>query len=171
MNHNLEIKLQAWLDGELPSDEAQRFSQVLASDPEAQQLAAELKGVKAAVKGNELEVKVPATREFYWSQIERQIRRETPRPAPSFFAMLAAQWRRFLVPVAGAAAGVALLAISVKQSLPSPAFVETTDTANEMEALTFHDQSAGMTVVWLRMTDLTDSSHPAESVPDFFDLP
>lgn len=168
MNHNLELKLQAWLDGELPSDEAQRFSQVVASDPEAQQLVAELKGVNAAMKGNELELKVPAAREFYWSQIERQIRREAPKPAPSFFEKLVAQWRRFLVPVAGAAAGLALLAVSVRQSVPSPAFVETTDTSNEMEAVTFHDQSAGMTVVWLK---LSDTPKPVEAVPDFFDLP
>lgn len=171
MNQDLELKLQAWLDGEMPESEAVGFSRSIASDPEAQQLIAELKSLKAALAQNEPAVKVPETREFYWNQIQRRIQHETPKPSPSFVENLVAHWRKLIVPVAGATAGLALLTVSLRQSMPvpGPAFTEVTDTSTDMEAVTFHDQKAGMTVVWLEFRG--DETPKTESQPDFFSMP
>ena len=52
---------------------------------------------------SEVVVRLPETREFHWSKIERQIQREamTPqRPAVSWLG----QFRRFLLPIAGVTA-------------------------------------------------------------------
>jgi len=171
MNHDVEMKLQAWLDGELPPDEAARFLLRAQGDPQAQPLLAELNAVKAALSHNELERAVPSSREFYWSQIQRQIQRQEARnaPAPSFLASLLAHWRRLIAPVAGAALGAAILIVSAKQTVSTPAFTETTDTSSEFDALTYHDQSSGMTVVWLKYRE--DQPSAPEAEPDISSVP
>lgn len=170
MNLEQELKLQAWLDGELPPAEAARLAQTAQDDPRARQLVAELTAVKTALAGNELERKVPDTREFYWSQIQRRIQREETRSVPvaTSISALLARWRRLIAPMAGALAGAALLVVSIRQSVPVPAFVETTVTSSDFDALTYHDQSSGMTVVWLKYREQEPA--PSEEAPDIFDV-
>jgi anti-sigma-K factor RskA len=121
---------------------------------------------------NELDRKTPASREFYWNQIQRQIQRQetldAPRVAPALIPSLLARWRRIIVPVAGAALGAALLVVSVKQATPTPEFVETTDTSSDFDAMTYHDQHSGMTVVWLKFREQEPA--PADAAPDIFDV-
>jgi anti-sigma factor RsiW len=174
MNHDFELKLQAWLDGEMPADEAARFSQAVASDPEASALLAELSAVKTALHGNELPIQVPATREFYWSQIQREITRQEARETPAVHANFLTQMRRFLVPLTGTAAVVSLLIFSVRHSIPAPAFTEITMTSSAMETMTFHDHATKMTVVWLspKHTDNTVTESPVfDEWGDTFDNP
>jgi len=150
---NRELKLQAWLDGELPQQEAALFHEELASRPEDQKQAAELNAVKSVlVPANEVVVKVPETREFYWSQIQRRIQHEESKPAMVSESFIA-RWRRFLFPLAGVAGATAILLLSARQFVPTAAFDESTDLSSEMESMTFHDFSAGMTVVWLQEKD------------------
>lgn len=160
---NRELKLQAWLDGELPQQEAALFHEQLASRPEEQKQVAEIKAIKTAlVPANEVQVKVPETREFYWRQIRNRIEREeATRPVVS--ESFITRWRRFLVPLAGVAGATALLMLSVHQMAPPPAIDDATDASAEMESMTFHDFAAGMTVVWLQeknqSTPQPDDSH------------
>src|SRR5208283_270203 len=81
-----------------------------------------------------------------------------PRPVQ---AQRQAAWSRWLAFLPGFAALACLLLLAVNP-FASPDFDETSSTGEGMEAVTFHDQSAGMTVVWL--TD-TAPARPAES-PD-----
>jgi ferric-dicitrate binding protein FerR (iron transport regulator) len=167
MNHNLELKLQAWLDGELSEPEARRIGEEIAGDTAATRLTAELQSIKTALVGNETALAVPETREFYWSKIERQIQRETrslrPVQAPR------ASWLRWLSPLAGFAALACMLLLAVKPPT-LPAFDEISSTGEGMEAVTFHDQSAGMTVVWLADTEQAQPTEtietPAVKTPD-----
>jgi len=152
MKHKLELNLQAYLDGELSPREAKRVSDWLASDRDAVQLFAELQNTKTALTHNDLELKVPETREFYWGKIERQIQSEAQsRPATVRLPLL--RWQKFFAPLVGAAAMFVLLIVSVKQFSPASASDDVTTTSDEMEALTFRDHSAGMTVVWLQERD------------------
>jgi anti-sigma factor RsiW len=148
MKHDLELKLQAWLDGELPQDQAAPLGQWIARDSEASALVAELRAVKETLPGNETPRAVPDTREFYWSQIQRRIERETPalRPerAPRF-----GRWQRYFLALAGVAAAACTLVITLRHAAP-PIFDEISSTSDSMEAVTFHDQSGQMTVVWLQ---------------------
>jgi anti-sigma factor RsiW len=157
MNDNLELKLQAWLDGEMSAPEARRISQEIAGDAEASRLVAELQAIKSALAGGETALTVPETREFYWSKIERQIQREGAVEAPRRPALF-----RWLSPLAGFAALACMLLLAVKPFGP-PAFDEISATGEGMEAVTFHDQSAGMTVVWLADTE---QAQPVEVTPD-----
>jgi anti-sigma factor RsiW len=158
MKHDLELKVQAWLDGELSDHDAERIAGWVASDAEASALVAELGTVRKAMVDNELIMPLPETREFHWSKIERQIERESLAPLRAPVSWLA-RWRQLVVPVSGVAALACVLILAVIQ-LQRPNFDEISATGDGMEAVTFHDQSAGMTVVWLQ-----DSSQTSEAAP------
>jgi hypothetical protein len=166
MKHELELKVQAWVDGETSEREAARIAEWVARDAEAGILAGKLRSVRAAMVDNEPIVPVPETREFHWSKIECQIQREeqaSPRSPVSW----AARWRRLMMPLGGVVALACVLALAVNQ-LHRPTFDEICSTDQGMEAVTFHDQSAGMTVVWLQDSSQTsDTTKPANLlVPD-----
>jgi anti-sigma factor RsiW len=152
MKPDWELKLQAWLDAELPAAEAEQVRRRIAADPEAARLLAELRQVKAAFRDHEQPVAVPETRPFYWSKIERQIQREAAvRPSPG--VAWAERFRRWLAPLAGVAALAAVLLVALNQSAP-PAIMlnQVSDTADGFKALTFRDNSAGINFVVLQET-------------------
>jgi anti-sigma factor RsiW len=154
MNDNFKLELQAWLDGELPAGKGQRIETEIARDEEAGCLVAELRFVKDTLAPNEMARTIPETREFYWSKIEREIQRQAEAPAPR-----RAVWPGWLAPAAGFGALACLLLLAVNPMVP-PAFNETSAAGEGVEAITFHDQAAEMTVVWL---DDTAPDRPAES--------
>jgi anti-sigma factor RsiW len=158
MKHDLELKLQAWLDGELPAADAEDMRRLAAADSQASGLLAELQNIKAAFLQNEPTITVPETRAFYWSKIERQIQRQAaavPSPAPSWAARL----RRWLAPLAGAAALAAVLLIALNQSTPQEiALNQVSGTADGFSARTFRDNSAGISFVVLQEAALEQTA-------------
>lgn len=148
------MKLQASLDGELSEREARRVSGWLATDPAAQGLLAELRMAKTALAGNEPEIKVPESREFYWSKIEREIHRAAEVQARSEDTPLFA-WRGFLAPLTGVAL-VALLAVGTawfytsRTTKPEPSYLAEIENHSENTgSLSFRSQSENMLVVWV----------------------
>ena len=81
MNVEDGIKLQAHLDGELTGREAQQVAALIENDAEARGLFGELQQTKVWLKANELEMRLPESREFFWSKIERDIQRLDTVPA------------------------------------------------------------------------------------------
>ena len=75
MKDEQQLKLQAYLDGELPDSEVRAVADWIAKDAEAAGLLAELKNTRGALAGFEAEIKLPESREFYWSKIAREIER------------------------------------------------------------------------------------------------
>jgi len=148
MKKDLQLKVQAWLDGELPDREARRIAEWIARDAQASALAAELGCVKQAMFRNEAAATPGESREFYWSKIERQIQREAGLRGVGGTPWYA-NWRRYLAPAVGVAALACVLIVAVRQAGP-PTFDEVSSTIDGMEAVTFHDQSSQMTVVWLQ---------------------
>jgi anti-sigma factor RsiW len=150
------LKLQACVDGELPSSEARRVAELVEADAEARALFEELKVTRASLRGNELEFTVPASREFYWSGIRRRIEQAeaaneapaVPEPEP--------WWIRFFAPAGVLAALVVLVALTLtfadRPGGNSPALavghqIETP--LDEVSSIAFRSESAGMTVVWV----------------------
>jgi anti-sigma factor RsiW len=157
MDHEAQLKLQAFLDGELPEKEAREVAARLARDSEATALLAEFRNTRQALAGFEPALKLPESREFYWSKIERQIQRLEPAPraaeSPSLFLRL----RRLLVP-AGAVAALVIagfFAIKGGNFGGSLSATEVETALDDTGAFTYTDQAQGMTVVWL--------SYPAEN--------
>ncbi len=145
-NHESELKLQAFLDGELPEKEARAIATLLAQDREAAGLLAEMKFTRQALSGFDRAIRVPESREFYWSKIEREIERlpavETAVPRVSWMARL----RRVLVPATAFAlvclAGLVMLrqgdgVIGAETSVATPG------------TFTYRDFNTGTTLVWL----------------------
>ena len=153
MNQDIQLKLQAYADGELSTSEASEVEALLQSDAEARDLIVELRNTQGALRIFEAQLKVPESRDFYWSKIRRQIEREEAVPAarPAI-----PWWRRILVP-AGAFAGLAIAAMlafqSVQPTTQPDSFLETS--LADSGAVTYRDEAEGMTLVWL--------SYPAEN--------
>jgi len=145
MEYDAQLKLQAYLDGELPEAEAREVARWLAEDREAVGLLGELRNTRQALVGVEIGVTLPESREFFWSKIEREIRAQPqPEPASSGPSWLSA-WRRFLVP----AGAMAALALAVMFGLPGGAGVSAADTAfSDPGAFTYHDFDSKTTLVW-----------------------
>jgi anti-sigma-K factor RskA len=151
MNWDQQLKLQAYLDGELPEGDRRAVESRLAQDAGAGALLAELRQTNAALAGFESEMKLPETREFFWSKIERDIRRQERTPQreeqPSWLWWVG--WRRLLVP-AGAVAALAILLVSLWTNLPGGGPGSGIVAAFDDDyAFTYRDQSQGTTLVWL----------------------
>ena len=114
-------------------------------------MVAELANTVSALAQFDTEIYLPESREFFWSKVEREIRRESARaqtsPQPAWWA----GWRRWLVP-AGAAAVVTMSALlAARPGLLPTAPADISDPG----AFTYRDSAAHTTLVWL--------SYPAEN--------
>jgi anti-sigma factor RsiW len=162
-----ELKLQAFLDGELPPAEAAEFKARLEGDADGRLLLAELQNTCGALAGHEAEIKLPESREFFWSKIEREIRRqEKPEAA------VAREWswttwlRRLALPLAGMAVMTLALVVALQPAHPlavvRPVAVAQVDgdememATDDMDATTFRDDDHNVTMVWF-------SDRPASS--------
>ncbi len=158
MTEEQQLKLQAFLDGELPESDSREVAAWIAQDADAAALLGELTNTCTALKDFKPEVKLPESREFYWSKIKREIERGAPQPVVAPKASLFDWFRRALMPL-GAVAALALVAIvsihnfsGGTHPLPMTANVMLGTDAN---AFTYRDDAQDMTVVWL--------SYPAEN--------
>lgn len=158
MNEEQQLKLQAYLDGELPEAEARAMQSLAARDKEAADLLAELGNTREVTAKFEPEWKVPETREFYWSKIQRAIERLDPEPAPAKLppGSIYRTLLRFLMPVTL----MAVLAVGGwlafhQTTLTTTAMpVRLQTTLKDAGAFTYCDQAHGLAVVWF--------SYPAE---------
>jgi anti-sigma factor RsiW len=150
MEFEAQLKLQAFLDGELPDAEARQMSERLAQDPEATGLLGELRLIRDVMHGFEESVKLPESREFYWSQIMRQLPKPDVGVAPVGRPADPLVWlRRVLLP----ATAVALLIFFAVLGPSKDSGFETATA--DSGAFTYHNFAAGTTLVWL--------SYPAEN--------
>src|SRR5262245_11134807 len=93
-----QLKLQAYLDGELPEAEAREVAKWLAEDQDAVGLLAELRNTRQALAGFERVMPLPESREFFWSKIEREIARQDSREGSERAQPRFAGWRRLFAP-------------------------------------------------------------------------
>jgi len=157
MTDEQQLKLQSFLDGELPEKDARDVAAWLARDADTTALATELRNTRKALANFESDVKLPESREFYWSKIEREIQRrepaaETAAPVPWF-----ALFRRWLMP-AGAVAALAAIMFFARMQPGLLGTVHVPDlekTVADAGAFTYHDDNSGTTLVWV--------DYPAES--------
>lgn len=158
MDEKAQLKLQAYLDGELAESERRDVEAWLAGDAEAVALWTELRQTTAALTDFESGIKLPESGEFYWSKIQREIQCQG-RPEPACReASLFVVWRRFLAPASAIAAVVVagLLAVMQLGGTRSP---ESEMALSDTEAFTYRDYAGGMTLVWVSYpadTDLSD---------------
>jgi anti-sigma factor RsiW len=149
MNLDAQLKLQAYLDGELPERERADVESWLAKDTEAQALLTELRNTSAALAGQEAGIKLPESREFFWSKIQREItRQEQPVARPVVELSWMAWMMQRLAPLGTVTALAALMILWLARPGTPAAFGEMEVASDSMGAYTFRDQEARMTVVW-----------------------
>jgi anti-sigma factor RsiW len=157
MNYEAQLKLQAFLDGELSVTEAREVADWLARDSDATALLAELRNTRQALASCAPDLKLPEAGEFYWSKIERAIRQSGPASAaaepPSVFARL----QRLLVPASVAATLLVVVTVAALQygARGRAGQPDTEIMTADAGTFTYHDYANGTTLVWL--------SFPAES--------
>ena len=145
------MKLQAFLDGELPEREACEVRAWMQRDAEAAALVAELKNTRQAVSKSEILVRVPESREFYWSKIERMIRHE-PAQTRAAGVFILFRLRRLLLPV-GAFSALVIAGLFAYSRMETATATDDSD-APIVEAMagsdatTYRDNADGTTLVW-----------------------
>ena len=141
------IKLQAYLDGELTGSEAQQVAVLIESDAEARALFGELQQMRTVLKANEPEFRLPESREFFWSKIEREIERMDAAPAeqaPAWMLFL----RRHFAAISGVAVAACVVLFVALQM--SPSLLEEIDNPlDEVGTFSFRSESQKMTLVWI----------------------
>jgi anti-sigma factor RsiW len=147
-----KLKLQAYVDHELSDREARDISARLDRDAEARALCAELTQLRTLVAAHELEVRLPESREFYWSKIQREILRSAAQGVRSN-PVRQPWWTRLLAP----AAGLTVLLVTALVFIRPHTAASRLSLLHEIESpredtstISFHSQSAGMTVVWVQ---------------------
>jgi hypothetical protein len=175
MNVEQQLKLQAWVDGELPEAEARQIAAFAQNESDAHALAQELRLTKGFLAGNEPEVKLPESADFYWSKIRREIEsvekaaNATPRMAWTF------AWRRLMAPLSGLAliAFLSILSLNVFHQQPiddsAKYLVEVENLSEDIGSISYRSQSENMFVVYLYKKDQdTESNLEAEPIDDTF---
>lgn len=152
MTPETQLKLQAWLDGELPAADAPEVARLVERDPRAAALVRELKLTRQWLAAGEVTHPVPESREFYWSRIARRLApRDHPAADPG---RLITAWRRGLAWLAPAAACAGVLALwlwprleTASRAAARPTEIETP--TEEIGTYTFRSESEQMMVVWV----------------------
>lgn len=166
MNFDEQLKIQAFLDGELPENEAREVAGLLARDSGAKALHAELKNTRRAIKESEANVRVPESREFYWSKIQREVERLEPVAATPEEASPFAWLRRLVLPLSATAVLIiaGMFAYNQVQSAGKGMLLESEVASADSGAFTYRDYSSGVTLVWLPFPaekDLAQNGQPA----------
>jgi len=163
MNTELMLKLQAWVDGELPASESARIAELVRSDTAAGALAAELRMTRGFLAGNEPEVKLPESRDFHWSKIQRAIERAEAEPAARESLPWLISLRRFLVPVSGVSLVAFLSVVSIGVFNRNTAtgagdelLVEEETLSRHVDTTTYNSPANNMYVVYIINKDDVD---------------
>ncbi len=155
MNEETLLKLQAYLDGELSAGERTEVETLLQGNAEARALLTELGNTAKTLAAYEAEIKLPETREFYWSKIQREIARQSAPSRVQGFS-LAATLRRLLVPTGAFAA----VAIAIMLSLPRGGGDggDYFSASGDAVAFTYQNYKTGTTLIWFDFSSENDFS-------------
>lgn len=158
MKEETELKLLAYVDGELPVNEAAEVELLLKENQAAADLVAELRWSHSAMEGGEVGQTVPENREFYWSKISRSIElaeRQAEREVSA--GTTQPWWRRALMPLAGLAAVVLVLNVNTGGPTPenpgegagAPAVATPEPVWEDANVYEFYDEKEKMSVIWV----------------------
>ena len=138
------LDIQSSADGELSADRQAAIAKVLATDPEARQLHAQISSLRAVLHRHESVVAVTDSRDFYWSQIHRRIQSEEHARGRARTGGNGMHIWRWLAPMMGLSAVIAVVALQ-----PFMGGKEINATANHITTVTFSSEADGVTIHWI----------------------
>lgn len=163
MDNEVQLKLQAFLDDELPEAEKREVANLLAREQEAAGLLGELRNTRQALAGFENGFKLPESREFYWSKIQREIERQPQLASAPSRPSFATQLWRYLMPAAAVAA-MAVAALLAYHPGTNRAETEVLFSDAAADAMAYRDYDSGATVVWFSYPAENDSAQKGASI-------
>ena len=155
MNENeIQLKVQALVDGELTGREAEELRDRLETDAGLKELHERLTAVRELMAGAELPRTLPESGDFHWSQISKAIEREERQAKHMARPASGANWLlRWVFPLAGIACLMLLLTLqqttnpNLSISLGSDHELELS--IDDLDVMTFNTGDDNMSVVWL----------------------
>ena len=151
--NEIELKIQALVDGELTEFEAGKLRDRIKNDIRLQILHERLMQMKNLISKHEMPRVLPESSDFYWSKIAQEIE-AGGSAAQSSAQSLGMKWVfRRLAPLLGIAS-VALLITLQGPNLPDLGIVldhnhELELLADEIDVMTFNSADDSMSVVWI----------------------
>ena len=149
--NEIELKIQALVDGELTEFEARKLRDRIKNDIRLQILHERLTHMKDLISTHEMPRVLPESSDFYWSKIAQEIE-VGGSTAQSSAQSLGMKWVfRRLAPVLGIAC-VALLITLQGPNLPDLGIVLDHNhelLTDEIDVMTFNSADDSMSVVWI----------------------
>jgi anti-sigma factor RsiW len=149
------LRVQAFVDGQLPESEQDEIAALIARDADVHALVKELKQTRQALAGFDETMELPEDPEFYWSKIERAIEQfpqdEEQSPAFSPLSLIL----RWMVPATCVALLVAAGFLVSRHPWAVGDEMAWQSVDDSVSAFTYQDYDEGMTVLWL--------SYPADN--------
>jgi anti-sigma factor RsiW len=147
----LTLDIQSYVDGELPPERRAQVEAALVADADAERLAVGLRRLGVLLRSNEPDIRVPDSREFYWSQVRRRIEASRGADAPGAGdATAALGWLRWLVPAMGVAAVAVIVSLPRRGEPAEFAGLAYDATQTEATSVVFRSESDGVTVHWIQ---------------------
>lgn len=159
---DMVLKVQAFVDGELPESEQATIAALIARDSDVAALVKELKQTRQALAGSESGGPLPESREFYWSKIQREIARFPREQSAPDRPSLASLLLRWLVPVTCVAVLVAAGVFYERYGGNGSDEVIWQAANSDVNAFTYRDYDEGMTVMWLTYTSDNTVANPGD---------
>ena len=155
MNENeIQLKVQALVDGELTGREAEELRGRLETDAGLKEFYERLTAVRKLMAGAELPRTLPESGDFHWSQISKAIEREERQAKHLARPVSGANWPlRWVLPLAGIACLMLLFTLqqtakpNLSISLGSDHELELS--IDDLDVMTFNTGDDAMSVVWL----------------------
>ncbi len=155
MNENeIQLKVQALVDGELTGREAEELRDRLETDAGLKEFYERLTAVRELMADAELPRTLPESGDFHWSQISKAIECEERQAKQMARPASGANWLlRWVFPLAGIACLMLLLTLqqtrnpNLSISLGSDHELELS--IDDLDVMTFNTGDDNMSVVWL----------------------
>ena len=155
MNENeIQLKIQALVDGELTGREAEELLGRLETDAGLKEIYERLTAVRELMAGAELPRTLPESGDFHWSQISKAIEFDERQANHMARPASGANWLlRWVFPIAGIACLMLLLTLQQTEnpnlgiSLGSNHELELS--IDDLDVMTFNTEDDDMSVVWL----------------------
>jgi anti-sigma factor RsiW len=140
------LEIQSSVDGQLDNQRRQVVARLVSSDTEARQLHQQLTAVRMALREHEPAIRVPESREFYWSQLERRLQvREQVHPPALHPATTVWRW---LAPMMGVSAVIAVFALQPFATTGLRSFPAGSGNP-QATTVTFSSEADGVTIHWI----------------------